>query len=78
MELTQNIKVGASWKPVQSGIRLTTKSIMSLHKNLIVKGKLTFLLAGRFSQDALENIFFKLDRKVLCIQNRSNFGYRYG
>ena len=63
MELTQNMKVGASWKPVQSGIRLTTKSIMSLHENLVVKGELTFLLAGRFSQDALENIFSQIRSK---------------
>ena len=47
-------KKGA-WKPVQSGIQLSTKSIIELSEDLLESSG--FLLTSRFTQDCLENVF---------------------
>ena len=59
----QKIRIGSAWKPVQSGIKLATSSILSLHRQLVVDGELKFLLSARFTQDALENIFSQVRAK---------------
>ena len=61
--LVQEIRIGSAWKPVQSGIKLATSSILSLHRRLVVDGELKFLLSARFTQDALENIFSQVRAK---------------
>ena len=57
------IKIGSSWKPVQSGIRLSTSSMLQLHQHLVIEGELKFLMSGRFTQDALENLFSQVRSK---------------
>ena len=59
----QEIRLGSAWKPVQSGIKLATSSILSLHRRLVVDGELKFLLSARFTQDALENTFSQVRAK---------------
>ena len=54
----QEIQIGSAWKPVQSGIKLATSSILSLHCRLVVDGELKFLLSARFTQDAFGKYFF--------------------
>lgn len=43
------------WKPVQSGVALSTKSVLELSDELLDKSQ--FVLTSRFSQDCLENLF---------------------
>ena len=46
-----------SWKPIQTGLLLTSKSLVLLHADMVVQNnKLEFLLPGCISQDALENV----------------------
>ena len=78
----QHIQIGFAWKPLQSGIKLATSSILSLHRRLVVDGELYFLLSARFTQDALKNIFslvrskgvlhpkpdqFRLSLRLICV-----------
>ena len=62
IELVTNMKVGkkGQWKPFQTGILITTKSIIELSAFLLNNRKYKFVMAGRFSQDCLENIFSAL------------------
>lgn len=46
-----------SFKPVQAGIILTTKSIIELSDYLLSNRGYLFVLGGRFTQDCLENLF---------------------
>lgn len=59
VELFREIKIGYKpiFKPVQSGIMITTTSIIELTKYLIIERKYSYVLSGRFTQDCLENIF---------------------
>uniref|UniRef100_A0A0K2T8K3 Putative LOC756056 [Strongylocentrotus purpuratus] n=1 Tax=Lepeophtheirus salmonis TaxID=72036 RepID=A0A0K2T8K3_LEPSM len=43
------------WKPRQTGIIISTTSILPLHKEFLDEG-FSFILTGRFTQDALENL----------------------
>ena len=61
--MTQEININNCWKPVQSGIKLSTTTILSIHKLLVIDGDLKFLLTDRFSQDALENLFSQIGSK---------------
>nr|XP_039274098.1 uncharacterized protein LOC120348054 [Styela clava] len=64
LNVIQSIKfVGTGWKPVQSGLQLSTTSILCLHKKFVINGKLIFLMAGRLTQDALENLFSQVRGK---------------
>ena len=47
--------VKGDWKPVQSGIRLSTQSILQLCEDVLSSSP--FLLTSRFTQDCLENLF---------------------
>lgn len=59
MELFRDIKIGdqSKFKPVQSGVMITTTSIIELTQYLIDERKYSFVLTGRFTQDCLENLF---------------------
>lgn len=46
-----------AFKPVQRGFKLSTNTLMSLHNELVVNGPLDYLMSGRLTQDALENLF---------------------
>ena len=45
LQMAQVMKISSSWKPVQSGWRLSTTSILSLYQRLVVKGELKFLMS---------------------------------
>ena len=50
-----------SSKPIQTGLQLTSKSLVSLHADMVVQNsKLKFLLPGCISQDSLENVFSQI------------------
>jgi hypothetical protein len=48
------------WKPIQTGVILTTKSILDLQNLFLNEKKYSFLLTSRFSQDCLENVFSQI------------------
>jgi hypothetical protein len=50
----------AAWKPWQKGIILSTKVVLSLHEDLVVRGNYKSLLTARLTQDALENLFSQI------------------
>lgn len=47
----------ASWKPIQTGLIMATRTILQLQKFFLVEKNYHFLLTSRFSQDCLENLF---------------------
>ena len=47
----------ASWKPVQSGVILSTLSVLQLQDRLLNTENFNFLLTARLTQDCLENLF---------------------
>lgn len=53
-----NIKIGekSDWKPVQTGVILSTTSVLTLSESLL-NNELQFLLTGRLTQDCIENLF---------------------
>jgi hypothetical protein len=51
------------WKPLNSGLILSTLSYINLCENLISEGY-AFVLGARITQDALENIFSQIRRKA--------------
>ncbi|XP_018378089.1 PREDICTED: uncharacterized protein LOC108770853 [Trachymyrmex cornetzi] len=58
MDIIQGITVGdTKWKPFQSGLLLCTQTALDLQIEYLEKEKFHFLLLGRFTQDALENLF---------------------
>ena len=65
MELIQKLQVGDKhiWKPWQTGILITTKSVIELSRYLLEFQNFSFILTSRFSQDCLENVFYVLRSK---------------
>ncbi|XP_025155233.1 uncharacterized protein LOC109504180 isoform X1 [Harpegnathos saltator] len=59
VELFREIKIGhdAKFKPVQSGVMITTTSLIELTQFLIDERKYVYVLTSRFTQDCLENLF---------------------
>jgi len=47
----------SSWKPIQTGILMSTYSVLQLYEDLVVSRRYRYLLAGRLTQDSLENFF---------------------
>lgn len=45
------------WKPSQTGLLISTKSMLDIQEELIRNKEYTYLLTSRFSQDCLENLF---------------------
>lgn len=58
IDLAKSMEIGSKkiWKPVQTGIILSTMSVLELQKELLDDGH-AFLLTSRFTQDCLENLF---------------------
>ena len=57
IDLFTNISIRMDqWKPVQTGIILTTTGILQLAKELIEDG-MDFLMTARLTQDCLDNLF---------------------
>lgn len=63
VNIFQNMEFGKGWKPVQTGVILSTTSVMNLAKELLSMGY-EFLMPGRLSQDALENVFSQIRKKA--------------
>jgi hypothetical protein len=57
--LFENIKIGplGVWKPVQTGVLLASTNAIELAKFYLETKNVNFLYLGRFTQDALENLF---------------------
>ena len=53
----------SAWKPVQTGIKLSTTSVLQVFSALVLKGDSRFLLTSRLNQDALENVFSQVHSK---------------
>jgi hypothetical protein len=58
----QNMQRGKGWKPLQTGMIMSTLSVRNLAEEMFAEG-CRFFLPGRLSQDALENIFSQIRRK---------------
>lgn len=57
IKIFKTIKIGnGSWKPVQTGVILSTQSILDLQEEMLAREN-KFLLTSRFTQDCLENLF---------------------
>jgi hypothetical protein len=67
MDMFQCMEVGYKkcWKPSQTGVLVTTSSMLELHKKLLDDKKYDFVLTSRFSQDCLENLFSVLRSKQI-------------
>ena len=46
-----------SWKPIQTGIQLSTVTVLDLFNDLVCQGNYKFLITGRLTQDCVENFF---------------------
>lgn len=82
-----NGKIQKKWFPVQSGIVLSSRSIIDISRKLLEEGKL-FILTARFNQDALESFFgavrshsginadassvFRVLKMVICLEHVSS------
>lgn len=69
------------WKPIQTGVILSTTSILNLQQKFLDEKKFKFLMTSRFTQDCLENLFsvirtkqvvptalqFKNNLKLVCV-----------
>ena len=58
IDLFKNLKIGERgyWKPVQTGIIMSTTSVLEIQDELLNAGY-KFLLTSRLTQDCLENLF---------------------
>ena len=67
VEVICNVKFTGrdSWKPVQSGIQLSTASVLDLYNDLVCTGRYKYLMTGRLTQDCVENLFS-------CIRGRGD------
>jgi hypothetical protein len=50
----------SSWKPIQTGILVSTQSLLDLFASLVASGSYNYLLTSRLTQDALENLFSQI------------------
>lgn len=71
------IKVGYKkiWKPCQTGVLISTHSILELQSDLLENKGYQFVLTSRFSQDCLENLFCVMRSKQIvpnAVQVKNN------
>ena len=59
IELFGTLEIGKKghWKPVQTGVIMSTTSVVHLSRHVLSTNKLDFLLTSRLTQDCLENLF---------------------
>ena len=59
IDVFDNLAIGqkATWKPVQTGVILSTLSVLQLQERLLNYDNFKFLLTARLTQDCLENLF---------------------
>lgn len=63
VKLFKNIKFNGGWKPVQTHIIAATEAILAIQDYLINVQGYEFVIAGRFLQDVVENMFSLVRRK---------------
>lgn len=64
IDIFLKLKIGTgSFKPVQRGIMISTKSIIDLTEYLITYKNFKFVLTSRFTQDCIENLFSQIRQK---------------
>jgi hypothetical protein len=59
-KLTFSGRQQSSWKPIQTGILVSTQSLLDLFASLVASGSYNYLLTSRLTQDALENLFSQI------------------
>lgn len=76
IELFRDMRVGNKgvFKPVQTGLMITTKSFIELADFLIKERGFLYVLGARFSNDFVENLFSNV-RKKFPIPNALQFQY---
>jgi hypothetical protein len=59
MDVVSNMEFSGhtGWKPIQSGIHLSTSVVLNLYDRLVVNGNYKFLMTGRLTQDCVDNLF---------------------
>lgn len=83
MEIIQAMDIGTTkfWKPSQTGLLITTQSLLDIQQLFLEDKGYIFLLTSRFTQDCLENLFsvvrakqliptaiqFKNSLKLICV-----------
>lgn len=61
IKIVKGITVGnGGWKPFQSGLLLCTQTALDVQAEYLEKHNFKYLLLGRFTQDALENLFSQI------------------
>lgn len=62
LDLVEKMEIGPGrWKPIQTGITLSTLNVLEITKTLLQE-KYKYVLTARFNQDCLENLFSILRR----------------
>ena len=49
-----------SWKPIQTGVRLSISTVLDLFNDLVANGNYKYLMTGRMTQDCVENLFSQI------------------
>lgn len=67
IDLFRNMEIGKDkrFKPVQTGVMITTQSLIELTKYFINNRDYLYVLGGRFTQDCVENLFLTLGTNFL-------------
>lgn len=80
INLFQNIKIGEKghYKPVQTGVIISTNSMLHLTEYLLNDKEYKFVLTGRFSQDCLENLFSVIRSKNAILTRAFTFTHFEG
>ena len=52
--------VTVTWKPIQTGLVMASKTLLDMHADFVQTGYYKFLLPSRLTQDALENLFSQI------------------
>ncbi len=54
VQIFKDIKIGAVWKPIQTGVVMATVSVLAIQEELLKREDFDFLLTSWFSQDSLK------------------------
>ena len=65
IKILTSVQIGkkAEWKPIQTGVIVSTTSVLEIQEDLLDNGH-KFLLTSRLTQDCLENLF-----SSVCLKN---------
>ncbi|KAF2891607.1 hypothetical protein ILUMI_14566 [Ignelater luminosus] len=63
MKYIEDFEEKGYWKPIQTGIILSTQTILDLQDYFLNKRNYKFLYTSRLSQDCLENMFGQIRSK---------------